>query len=288
MAPLGTDLYPAREQMGAKLWNASDNHKQFIAVHTTESTGGNTAVIKYLEDTRRGSYQVMIDFDGEEVRLVPDNRQAWAAAAQGNARGLHLCVMGRAEWNRERWLQEGKLLERAAQRIATWSREYGIPLVKISASDARRDVRGVLGHIDISEAWGESDHWDPGHHFPYREVFARAAEILGAPIETEGDDMALSDADVQRIAAAVWGMTVPKPDGTAEQAGILVGWIDQHAGNALDQLCGPGTRHQRTGNGPKGIGALRPTGWNQLKGEDDAPKSLVDGLASLLRKVAGK
>lgn len=275
MAPLGTDLYPAREQLGAKLWNAADNRKQFIAVHTTEATAGNTSVIAYLERNRSGSYQVMIDFDGEEVRMVPDGRQAWAAMKQGNARGLHLCVMGRAEWNRERWLQEGKLLERTAQRIATWSRDYGIPLTKINAQDARAGARGVLGHIDISQAWGESDHWDPGHHFPYREVLARAAEILGAPIaspDTDGEDMALSDDDVQRIAAAVWGMTVPKPDGSAEQAGILLGWVDQHAGNSLDMLAGAGARHVRTGSGPKG-GVLKPT---------------VDSLVSMLRKVVDK
>lgn len=195
MPALGTDLYPYREQMNG-LWNQADNDKQFIAQHTTESESGNTNVIGYLERTKAGSYQTMVDFDGEEVRMVPDDKQAWGAMGQGNQRGLHVCAMGRAEWSRDRWLQEGKLLERTAMRYAAWSQEYGIPLVKISPAQARNGERGVVGHLDISEAFGESDHWDPGYNFPYDVVIARAQEILGgAPVEQPGGEDGMADAD---------------------------------------------------------------------------------------------
>ncbi|WP_330256270.1 DUF1906 domain-containing protein [Nocardia sp. NBC_00565] len=174
--PLGVDLVPYREQMNG-LWNDADNTKQLIVEHSTESESGNTSVIGYLERTGNGSYQTMIDFDGEEVRMVSDKKQAWAAMEQGNRRGLHVCAMGRAEWARDRWQQEGKLLERTAMRYAEWSRLYGIPLVKISAADAANGVRGIVGHIDITAAFHESDHWDPGPNFPYDIVIARAFEI---------------------------------------------------------------------------------------------------------------
>ena len=194
MPALAQDLYPYREQLSG-LWNNSDNEKQFIGQHTTESEGGNTNVIGYLERTKAGSYQTMVDFDGEEVRMVPDDKQAWGAMNQGNRRGLHTCVMGKAEWSRDRWLQEPKLLERTAMRYAEWHRLYDIPLVKINAEQARNGERGVLGHIDISEAFGESDHWDPGYNFPYDVVIARAKEILGgdAGQPEGGDDMATAD-----------------------------------------------------------------------------------------------
>lgn len=174
--PLGVDLAPYREQMNG-LWDDVDNTKQLIVQHTTESEGGNTSVVGFLERTGNGSYQTMVDFDGEEVRMVPDDKRAWAAMSQGNRRGLHVCAMGRAEWTRDRWLQEGKLLERTAMRYAEWNRLYGIPLVKISAEDAANGVRGIVGHIDITAAFRESDHWDPGHEFPYDVVIARAFEI---------------------------------------------------------------------------------------------------------------
>ena len=194
MPALGHDLVPYRDQMNG-LWNNADNDKQFIAQHTTESESGNTNVIAYLERSQAGSYQTMVDFDGEEVRMVPDNKQAWGAMGQGNQRGLHVCAMGRAEWSRDRWLQEGKLLERTAMRYAAWSKEYDIPLVKISAGQAANGERGVLGHIDISAAFGESDHWDPGYNFPYDVVIARAKEILGGDVGQPGGEDGMANAD---------------------------------------------------------------------------------------------
>ena len=252
MALLGIDLLPYREQMGARLWNAADNTGQLIVQHTTESTGGNTSVLGYLERTRNGSYQTMCDLDGEEVRMVPDNRQAWAAMDQGNRRGLHTCAMGRAEWDRDRWLAEGRLLERTAMRYAEWNRLYGIPLVKITAKQARDGVRGIVGHIDITEAWGESDHWDPGHNFPYDVVIERAKEInSGAP--QEDDNMP----SAQEIAQAILAARPKQPDGSTDATvGELLTWTDKHAADALDQLCGPGTKDQRD--------KLDPTRWDFL------------------------
>jgi len=167
-----------REQMGAKLWNSSDNSGQVIVQHTTETESGNSSVIAYLEETQRGSYQTMIDFDGEEVRIVPDDRQAWAAGTTGNAIGLHVCAMGRAAFSRERWLSESDLIERHAMRYSQWHMLYGIPLVKINATQVRNGVRGVCGHVEISNAFGEVDHTDPGPNWPYDVVIGRAIELV--------------------------------------------------------------------------------------------------------------
>jgi hypothetical protein len=173
----------------------------------------------------------MVDFDGEEVRMVPDNKQAWAAMNQGNRRGLHTCVMGRAEWSRARWLQETKLLERTAMRYAEWSRLYGIPLVKITPAQLRAGQRGVVGHIDIRDAWGEGDHWDPGYNFPYDFVIARAKAILGgAPAPNPSEDT-LSQAEVTQIVNAVNKFT----------ADFIVGYV----GPALEDI--KTVREQLTG-----------------------------------------
>lgn len=274
MAPLGTDLVAYREQMGAKLWNAAAPTRQFIAQHTTESEGGNTSVIGYLEDTRRGSYQTMVDFDGEEVRMVPDTLQAWGAGNQGNLRGLHTCVMGRAAWDRARWLSEGKLLERTAMRYAEWSRLYGIPLRKISAQDARNGVRGIVGHVDISEAWGEVDHSDPGRAFPYDRVIARALEINGgAPVDNprKDDDMPTA----AEIAKAVLATRLTRPDGTeGETVGNVLAWLDQHAAQLVVEQLGPGAQDIR---GP----VVTPPRWREL-----GNRTQVEALAALLDAAA--
>lgn len=270
MPALATDLVPYREQMGAELWNPADNTGQLIVQHTTESEGGNTSVVGFLENTRRGSYQTMVDFDGEEVRMVPDDRQAWGAGDEGNRRGLHVCAMGRAAWSRERWLAEPKLLERTAMRYAEWSRLYGIPLRKISATDARNGVRGIVGHADISAAWREVDHTDPGPSFPYDVVIARAIEInsgaTGAASQEENDMPSAAE-----IAKAVLETRLTRPDNTpGETVGNVLAWIDQHAAQLVVEQLGPGSESIR---GP----VVTPKRWKEL-----GDRTQVEALSALL------
>lgn len=233
------------------LWNNADNTKQVIVQHTTESEGGNTSVIGYLERTKAGSYQTMVDFDGEEVRLVPDNKQAWGAMPKGNKAGLHTCVMGRAEWSRDRWLREAKLLERTAMRYAEWHKKYGIPLVKINGDQVRAGVRGVCGHIEIRDAFRESDHWDPGYNFPYDVVIERAKQIAAGGGGNKGD-VPMSAAEVADIKDFITK---------------FVGPIGSDVKDIREQLCGEGQRN-----------AGQYKGWKQLGG-----KTLVDAVADLLK-----
>lgn len=249
------DLVPYREQMTG-LWNDADNTKQLIVQHTTESDGGNTAVIGFLEDTRRGSYQTMIDYDGEEVRMVPDNRQAWGAGPQGNMRGLHVCAMGRAAYSRQRWLSEEKLIERTAMRYAQWSRQYGIPLVKLTADQVHAGKRGVCGHTDISDAWGEVDHTDPGPGFPYDAVIGRAKVILGQKNSQGGN--AVADNDVQAI--------------TRYLTDFVTGFVGPIGSDVKD------IREQLTGGRDGG----QYPGWPQLDG-----KTVVDAFAAFDDRLAG-
>lgn len=236
------DLMPYREQLNG-LWSGSDNTRQVIVQHTTESEGGNTNVIGYLEQTRNGSYQTMVDFDGEEVRMVPDDRQAWAAMNAGNRIGLHVCAMGRAAFTRDRWLSETRLLERTAMRYAEWSRLYGIPLIKLNPTDVRAGKRGVCGHADISAAFRESDHTDPGANFPFDVVISRAKQLLDPTQEAP-----MSAAEVKQVQDFVAG---------------FVGPIGSDVKDLREQACGAGQRD-----------AGQYDGWPQLGG-----RTIVDALA---------
>lgn len=257
--PTRGDLMPYREQLTG-LWSPPNNTKQVIIQHTTESEAGNTNVIGYLERTRNGSYQTMVDFDGEEVRMVPDDRRAWAAMDAGNRIGLHICAMGRAAYSRDRWLSEARLLERTAMRYAEWSRLYGIPLVKLSPADVRAGRRGVCGHADISAAFRESDHTDPGGDFPYDVVISRAKQLLDPAQE---DDMQLSD-------------TITDAYGNKVSVGDVLKWVSYHADLTVDQLGGPGSRTK--------IPATMP-GWAQL-GDKTFVDSLADAHAKIDRVIA--
>lgn len=54
-----------------------------------------------------------------------------------------------------------------ADELRSDSEKYGFPLEERSVADLKRgNVDGVYTHDSVSKAWGQSDHWDPGPHYP--------------------------------------------------------------------------------------------------------------------------
>ena len=177
--------------------NAANNTKQVIVIHDTE--GGYEGAISWMINQRNGSYHIIRALAGQGARLVPDSRQAWGAMPTGNRIGLHICLEGYAKWTRAEWLSKGRAgLEGMAHDIAAWSKQYGIPLVKLSPAQVRAGQRGICTHADISAAFRETDHTDPGSGFPLDLVIARAKQILSGNNQG-GFLMALNDAEQKEL-----------------------------------------------------------------------------------------
>ncbi|MFT4128092.1 MAG: peptidoglycan recognition family protein [Gordonia sp. (in: high G+C Gram-positive bacteria)] len=209
--------------MAARLWNDAAPTWQVIVVHSTESDRA-AAALAWMESQRNGSYHVLVDTTGDAWRMVPDDRQAWAAMSSGNRIGLHVCAAGRAAWSRSRWLSGAAQVEAIAAQLASWSAAYGIPLVRVTPEQIRRGVKGVCTHADISVAFGESDHTDPGVNYPLVDVITRAQAING------GFLMSLTDQQQQALAAgggqlgdsSQWGKTSEQVAG--EYSPSTKGW----------------------------------------------------------------
>ncbi|MFT4125067.1 MAG: N-acetylmuramoyl-L-alanine amidase [Gordonia sp. (in: high G+C Gram-positive bacteria)] len=164
-----------------------------MAFHSTEGTF--EGAISWLESQRSGSYHRLRALAGQGAQLVADTRQAWAAMATGNRIGLHLCLEGYAAWSRSQWLAKGADgLEGLAHDLADYHTRFAIPLVRLTAAQVRAGVRGVCTHADISAAFGESDHTDPGTGFPLDLVIARAVEL------TTTNLLGLSDTELAALA----------------------------------------------------------------------------------------
>ena len=222
------------------LWNQANNTKQVGVVHTTESWSM-AGAISWMESQQSGSYQVIFGPDGAGVRMVPDNRQAWAAMATGNRIGLHMCATGYSRFtlaqrrlvrraartpaepvrrdgicgvttptpwrglpsldaiarraNSARWADYPAEIEAMARQAAEWNRLHGIPLRRITWQQVKAGERGWCGHVDISRAFGESDHTDPGAKYPFTPMLARAAEINAG-----GNFLGLSTAELAEVA----------------------------------------------------------------------------------------
>lgn len=164
---------------GFKARNGGTNTHQAIIVHTTEGDTAQGAIDQLRKDGN--SYHIVIDENAKERRLLNDDEQAGAAMAHGNQVGLHVALTGRSG---QKW-SEGTLKTLGA-RMRAWSDKFGIPLKKIDASALRDGTKGIAGHADVSGAWHETDHTDPGGDFPWDNAIGKA-KIAGNAADDNPD-----------------------------------------------------------------------------------------------------
>jgi len=221
---------------------------QSICVHTVECPPerDGIAVAQWQTNPANGSsYNVLAGADGNLILCNTDDFMPYAAGPTGNARCLHISLTGYARMSREDWLDDDAKLRRTAEQIASWSQLYDIPLEFIDADRLRAGARGVHGHAEISEAWREVNHTDPGPGFPYDVVLGYAQELRNTRQPNNPTP-------------------TPTPE-TPEQGEerIMIRWI-------LDQLVGP----EWDTKGP------RFTGWKATEG-----KTFVDFVAGKIRLI---
>jgi len=151
-----------------------------ICIHVTVNTPGTPAenVATYQINSESGSYHELTDTRPAHLIENTDDWRVWAAGPTSNYRHLHRSFVMRGTETRAEWLQHDAMLREAAARDAEWARKYNIPPVKLSAADLRAGRRGFFGHVDTAQAWGETDHTDPGTGFPWDVYLGYVREAL--------------------------------------------------------------------------------------------------------------
>lgn len=121
----------------------------------------------FATTTTKASAHVCVDNDSA-VRCVADSDTAWAAPGC-NADGLQLEIAGYARQSRKEWLDSYSLaaLAQAAKVTAVWARKYDIPIRHLTVEELKAGRKGIVGHVDVSRAYGRTDHGDPGAGFPW-------------------------------------------------------------------------------------------------------------------------
>ncbi|MFC9514398.1 N-acetylmuramoyl-L-alanine amidase [Nocardiaceae bacterium NPDC056970] len=156
-----------------------------VCVHTSEGNPSITAenLANYQLTSQTGSYHVIVDLTGKRLRENTDDWITWSSGNQGNNTLLHICFTARADWTRQQWLDQSKMLRAGATAVAHWCTTYGFPVRKVDT----RSLPGILGHDD-TRAWGGTDHTDPGPNFPY-DVFAQMVKEVLNPASPAGAAM---------------------------------------------------------------------------------------------------
>lgn len=202
MTTSDSSIDPAAELDGlpvilAKNRGSRNAPPNLIVVHTMESpekTGAaRGSATWHASGNTIGSAHVHVD-DKETIRGVPDDQRANGAAG-ANSQGLHVEIAGQAGQSAADWHDafSQAALERAAHVVAAWCVRFSIPAKKVESADIRSGKSGITGHVNVSEAYGQSTHWDPGPNFPWDEFLARVNQLI------QGDGLDMTADELRQI-----------------------------------------------------------------------------------------
>lgn len=171
-----------------------------VVIHETQSTtksGAAREIAAYFRSPAAGgSTQYIVDPD-EEVQSGYDDLICWGAPP--NEHSLHIEMCSISSWSLSKWfggklpkgvVEEGdedrrqdldpgpavryvnifrtltpnyrKMLDRAARLTAELCLAYDVPVVYRNAAALRAGRHGITTHRQVSLAWAETSHWDPG------------------------------------------------------------------------------------------------------------------------------
>lgn len=177
---------------------------RLIVLHATEGAQTIEALGSWFQNpSARVSSHTGIDNAqaGRIGEYVQRSGSAWtAASANPVSIQTELCTPSGASagWSVADWNARPVMLANTAAWIAEEAAFYGIPIVRLTPSQAQSGGRGVCQHSDLG-AWG-GNHSDLGPNFPIDQVIAQAAGgSAPAPApptptpSTTGDNMILVD-----------------------------------------------------------------------------------------------
>lgn len=156
---------------------------RLIVVHTSEGGEGPSSaenLAAYM--TRPGdrpspsrpggmygsSYQFVTDTDLTAIPCTPLDVVSYSAGG-ANHDGVHICIPGKAGQTRAEWhdpisREYIDTLAAIMLDVAGWE---DIPLRRLRWEQVRAGESGYCGHHDVSLAYQQSDHTDPGAQFPW-------------------------------------------------------------------------------------------------------------------------
>lgn len=145
-----------------------------IVIHCTAGPGqtccvGAQGTARYFREDPNtgGSAHYITDLD-ETIRCAYDFIVCWHAPPNIHSLGIEMeCSLaggGAGHWGRA---DHVTMMHRTAKLVAQLCLQYGLPTVKLSVADLVAGKHGVTGHNEVSLAFHQSDHTDPGPYFPW-------------------------------------------------------------------------------------------------------------------------
>jgi len=217
--------------------------------------GAARAIGRYFRTTERAASAHYAADSRESVQCAWDSVVCYHAPPNTHSIGYELCCslsnQGEGHWTRP---DHVAMLEIAARDVAQLCLAYDIPIRKVTATQLRGGAHGICGHKDVTDAWHETTHWDPGPHFPWSRFIGmvhRAADVLLTPSTPPVADLHvksynLGDANDSVVLAELLDFArdadVIALQEAGDRGGVLTVFLKRRAGWTINQGSVPGSR----------------------------------------------
>lgn len=158
-----------------------------IVIHGTVSPcqrGGARSVARYFQSSSAGGSAHYVVDPGEVVQCYDERTICWHAPPNANSIGIELCDPQKGASGRWQDDDHEAMLKRAAALVRQVAARWDIPLRKLTVAQVRAGAAGICGHVDVSAAFHQTDHSDPGPNFPWPEFMQMVNDGTG-PVEPE-------------------------------------------------------------------------------------------------------
>lgn len=146
-----------------------------IVVHCTVSPcqrGGARGNASYFQSAGAGGLAPYVVDPGEIVQCADETTICWHAPPNAGSIGVELCDPQAGPPSRWQDADHQAMLRLAAPLFVDIAHRWNVPLTRIGPSQLLAGAQGITGHVDVSNAWHQSDHSDPGPDFPWGQFMA--------------------------------------------------------------------------------------------------------------------
>lgn len=181
-----------------RIWIPSPNYSsrggsnvRLLVIHTAEGSKTIESLGSWFQNPSSGvsSHAGADDKVNTIGEYVHRQDKSWTQA-EFNPVAVSIELCGFSAWLPAEWNNHPNMLSNCAQWIAEEAAHYGIPITRLSASEAQGSGRGVAQHKDLGSRGG--NHSDCGPSFPMDRVLAMARGEYPQPPELSEDTMSIA------------------------------------------------------------------------------------------------
>lgn len=139
-----------------------------IVFHSTVSPcvpGGALNNARWFQNPNSGGLAHYVVDPVEVIQCCPDDVICWHAPPNPRKIGIELCDWSQGDPNRWNDYAHKRMLKLARMLGHELAHTHNVPLVYVDAAGLRVNKRGFTTHYEVSQAFHQSDHTDPGPGF---------------------------------------------------------------------------------------------------------------------------